>query len=306
VSDDEADEKALVPARPLPPLVLAKDLAAATPRTFVHVDRHGQVRSPARFRAIETATYGAIGVVAAGITITYGLAFGLPGVAIGLGVGFLLARSVGRVRTVQKAARLIVHDRVEEAEPILKELVARRRLARRVRALAEQNLAACAQRRGRFEDALAHLRAAIALYARGRRSPFAQAIEYGEVVNLVNLDRLREAREIFDRRHKVAPDGDYLRVHHWVTELYLAMAEGACTLDDDELHTRVRFALGLSSGAALLALLAWAEHARGDLDLAWHLLREACDRRGEVPLERTMPRLHAWIEANEANATETS
>src|SRR5262249_13212184 len=156
-------------------------------------------------------------------------------------------------------------------------------------------------------DALTHQRAAIALYSRGRRSPFAQVVEYGEIISLVNLERLREAREIFDRRHKVVPDGDYLRVHHWVTELYLDMAEGTCTVDDDDLHPRVRFRLGLSSGAALLALLAWAEHARGDLDLAWHLLREACDRRGEVPLERTMPRLHAWIEANEAAAaTESS
>lgn len=303
MADDDRDGPgtALAVRAPVPPLVLAKDLAAATPRSFVHIDRKGQVRSPARFKAIQAGAYATIGGSILLLTILYGAMFGIPGAAVGLGLGALFTRNIGRVRKIQKAARLIVHDRVDEAEALLAPLAARG--SRRVRAMAEQNLAACELRRGRYAEALAYQRAAIALHGRARRrSPFQTMVELGEVTTLVNLDRVKEARELFDRRHATVPEGDFLRIHHWAAELYVAMAEGKHAIDADELHDRARIALGMSSGVTLLALCAWAHRVGGDEDLAWHLLREAIDRRGDLPIDRLLPRLHAWMEANAAAA----
>jgi hypothetical protein len=301
VPDDPDDDtgQALVKVAPVPRLVLAKDLAAATPRSFVHIDRHGQVRSPARFRAIEAASYGLLAAITLSVTITYGMAFGAPGLIFGAAIALLFGRAIRRARRLQAAARLIINDRVEEAEVILGDLLRSRRLPRRLRALAEQNLAACHLRRGRFDEALVHQRLAIGHHARwGRHSPFARIVQYGELLTLVNLGRVAEARALFGQRHPTVPDGDYLRVHHWIAELYVCFAEGGHAIDQDELHARARTALGITSAAALLALLAWAHHVAGDVDQAWHLLRESVDRRDGMPIERTMPRLHAWIEAH--------
>ena len=302
MADD--DEKALIvrpEAAPVPKLVLAKDLAAATPRSFVHIDRHGQVRSPARFRAIEAASYAALGGTAILVTITYGMAFGVPGALLGVFLGLVFGSAIRRARRLQTAARLIINDRVEEAQPLLEELARGRRSGKRFRALVEQNLAACHLRRGRFEEALAHQRSSIVLHGK-RRSPFARIAEYGELLTLVNLGRVKEARELFGRRHAEVPSGDYLRVHHWIAELYISFAEGKHAIDGDELYTRARAALAITSAAALLALLAWAHHQLDDLDQAWHLLREAQDRETGLPIAQTMPPLHAWMEEHRAAA----
>ena len=303
MSDDPDDEKALVKVEPVPKMVLAPTLNAATPRSFVHIDRHGKVRSPTRFRVIEAVNYGLLAAIATGVTIAYGMSFGVPGVLFGVVIAALFGRAIRRARRIQAAARLLIHDRVEEAQAILEDLLRARRMPRRLRALAEQNLAACHLRRGRFEEALTHQRAAIALHNRwGRRSPFAAIVEYGEILTLVNLGRVGEARVLFGQRHPKVPAGDYLRLHHWVAELYLAFAEGKHTLDADELYDRARVALGITSAATLLALLAWAHHAAGDTDQAWHLLRESFDRRDGTPIERTLPRLHAWMEEHRVAA----
>jgi hypothetical protein len=298
-----SDDKALVKVEPVPKLVLAKDLAGASPRSFVHIDRSGAVRSPARYRAIEAASYAFLAATTVGVTITYGMAFGLPGVAIGAAMGLLFGRAIRRGRRIQQAARLLVHDRVEEAEVILQDILKSRFLPRRLRALAEQNLAACHTRRGRFEEALVHQRTAIGLHGRrGRKSPFARIVEYNELATLVNLGRVAEARALLAQRHPHVPDGDFLRIHHWLSELFICFAEGKHHLDADELHDRARVALQITSAAGLLALLAWAHHTSGDADQAWHLLREAIDRRDGTPLERAMPSLHAWMEQHRAEA----
>ncbi len=299
-----SDDKALVKVEPVPPMVLAKDLAAATPRSFVHVDRRGQVRSPARYKAIQAASYGLIATLIGGAAVLYGLILGPVGVVAALGAGALIAFNIRRVQGLQKAARLLLHDRVEEALPIL-EALANKRLQRRVRALVEQNLAACHNRRGRYAEALEHERASIALHARSRRrDPLAVSVQYAELFTLVNLDRVAEARGILAARHPVVPEGDYLRVLHWAAELYVCLAEGAHSLEADELHVRARTALGITSAAALLGLVAWAHHHAGDLDQAWLCLREADDRRAGVPIEQTLPKLHAWMEAHRDQATE--
>jgi hypothetical protein len=290
----------VVPAGPAPPMHLADSLASAPPRAFVHVDSEGQVRSPARYKALQAVSYAAAGTVVAGVTGVYGALLGVPGILIGMGLGAYLMWHVRRGRKLQEAVSLLAHDRLEEAEQMLNEVRFSFRCPRPLRALAEQNLGSIASRRGDYDTALEHQRAALVLYSRLRRkNPMRQLTEYAEVVTLVNLGRTGEARQRFDARAgEGQPQGDYLKLQYWVGELYVALAEGSHRFDGDELHARARIALQGSGAAALMALLAWAEHEAGDRDFAWHLLREAFDRRKQLHLKEGLPLLHNWMEAN--------
>ena len=288
---------------PAPPMEMARSLAEARPKAFVHVDAHGNVRSPSRYRAIQAASYGAAGAIVAGVTVVYGALLGVPGVAIGVGLGAYVGWHVRRGLKLQRATRLLVHDRLDEAEALLKDVLAGWRVPRAVRALAEQNLGSVAVRRGDFEEALKHERAAMTLYARRRkRSLFSHTVDYAEITTLVNLGRVGEARQRLEQKHGVVPTGDYLRLQHWTSELYLCLAEGEHRLPADELHERAKTALGITGAAALLGLTAWAHAQLGDTDQAWHLLREAYDRKSGIGLERALPRLWEWMEAHKTEA----
>lgn len=289
-----------LPAGPAPSMELATSLASALPRAFVHVDSDGQVRSPTRYRALQAVSYAAAGSVVAGVTGIYGALLGPPGVLIGLGLGAYLAWHVRRGRRLQEAVTLLAHDRIDEAEQVLNEVRFSFRCPRPLRAMAEQNLGAIASRRKDYEVALEHQRTALVLYASMRRkNPMRQLTEYAEEVTLVNLGRTGEARQRYDARSAEGPPlGDYLRLQHWIAELYICMAEGSHRIDADELHSRARVGLQISGAAALLGLLAWGEHEAGDVDFAWHLLREALDRRRQLHIREGLPLLAAWMDAN--------
>ncbi len=300
------ETRALVKADPVPPVVLARTLEEAEPRTFVHIDGRGQVRSPARYRAIEMATYGAMGGLTLAITLVYGAALGLPGVAVGGAVAFWFAFLLRRGRSLQKATVLIAHDRLDEAEALLAQVARSWPRPKSARALIEQNLAAIRARRGDFEGALSHQRAAMELYARsGRRGRTAMArlVEYAEITTLVNLGRVGEARHRLDERLKTPANGNYLQLQAWVAELYVCLAEGEHRLDADQLHERARTGLTITGAAALLGLCAWAHYHAGDKDQGAHLLGEAIDRREGQLIERLLPKLHEWMEAHASEAT---
>jgi hypothetical protein len=299
-NDKPDPQKALVKraeSTPTPPMVLANSLAEAPPKSFVHVDGNGQVRSASRFRAIQAMSYGAAGAIVGGVTLVYGALLGVPGVGIGLGLGAYVGWHIRRGLKLQKATRLLVHDRLDEAEALLKDVIASWRCPRNVKALAEQNLAAVYIRRGEFEEALKHQRASMMLYAKQRKKTlFARTVEYAEIATLVNLGRVGEARQRLEQKHGEVPTGDYLRMQHWVAELYVCLGEGEHRIAADDLHERAHMALGITGAAALLGLTAWGHWKINDLDQAWHLLREAFDRRTGVGIERALPRLHEWME----------
>jgi|GEM_PF-861274 len=292
---------------PAPKMELAASLSTARPRTFVHIDGKGQVRSPARYKALMAVTYGTAGALIAGVGIVYTLALGLPGALFGLGLGAWFSFAIRRQLRLNEAVRLLVHDRLDEAEAILRALSKGFRVPRRLKALIEQNLGAISVRRCDYETALGHQRAALKLYARLGRSPLGVSVSYGEVVTLVNLDRVGEARQRLEQ-HKTVPKGDFLRLLHWAAELYVCLGEGEHRLSDDELHERSRAALGMTSGSALLGLCAWAQHyaqqqlKEPDLDQAWHVLRESYDRRSGAALPRALPKLWTWMEAHRQEA----
>jgi tetratricopeptide (TPR) repeat protein len=292
-------------ASPSPPMRLAESLEQAAPRTFVHVDRKGQVRSPRRYQMLQAASYGAAAVIVGGVTVMYGALLGVPGVGIGAAFAAYFGWHLKRGRMLHKATVLLVHDQLDEAEALLNKVLASWRCPRHVAALAEQNLGAVYNRRGNFEEALAHQRASMALYARSNnKSPMRQVVEYGEMITLVNLGRAGEARQRLDQKHGKVPEGDYLRLQHWGAELYVCLAEGEHRLDPDSLHQCAIAALKITGAAALLGLTAWAHWRMKDMEQAWHLLREAYDRREGIKLERAMPLLWRWMEehATEAGA----
>lgn len=292
------DERALIPRPRGGDVSLADDLASADRDQLVHVDARGQVRSPRRFHAINAAAY-TVGGAASAWLVFLGIVGGPVTTAISLGFVGVFSSTIARVRRLNRAAQWMVEDRVEDAIPVLEGLAAARVPPRRaIRAFAEQHLGECHARRGRHAEALAHQRRALARWGARRRAPMARACELAEIVTLVNLGRTDEARRLADERRPAAPEGDWLELLRSTSELYVAFAEGDHRLDDDELHARARTALAVSRAAALLALTAWAHHRRGDEDQAWHLLREALDRRAGLPIAQTMPRLHAWIEAH--------
>src|SRR5690606_37320985 len=123
----------------------------------------------------------------------------------------------------------------------------------------------------------------------------ARVARYSEVYLLVNVGRLDEARAKLEELGPV-PEGEYYRISHWGAELYLALAEGTHTIDEDELHRRAKDALAITSAAGLLGLLAWAFDQQGDGEMAALLLDEARDRHPGQKLSGPMPLLEAWMQ----------
>lgn len=282
----------------VPRMELARSLDEAGPRTFVYVDGKGRVRSPRRYRIVQAMGYTALGALVLGSTLLYTSLFGPLGATLGVLLGIVAGRSLMLTREINQAALLSSHDRLDEAELILRRMLKRRLVARRLRALAHHNLGAVATRRGDHREALNHLREAVALYqASWRKSPHLRSCQYGEVIALCNLGRTEEAKGRLDAMREM-PEGDYLLVKHWTTQLYLAFCQGRVRLEEDDLWRRAQRALRITSSSALLSLCAWAYKQRGDLDMAWHLLRESYERLDGVPLLRTMPPLWTWMEQN--------
>lgn len=283
--------------RDVPRMQLARSLEEAGPRTFVYIDGKGRVRSPARYRAMQVLSYSALGAVIVGSTALYASLFGPAGALVGVVLGAAAGRSLLLTRQINHAALLSSHDRLDEAELILRRLLRRPLVARRVRALAHHNLGAVATRRGDHAEALEQLRAAIVLYqAAWRESPHLRSCQYGEIIALCNLGRADEAAQrLLSMRQE--PEGDYLLIKHWTARLYLDFSRNQPeAYSPDELWDRARCALRITSSSALLALCAWAFERHGEQDMAWHLLREAYERLDGVPLLRTMPPLWRWME----------
>lgn len=300
-----AIEQALVmPPRELPRMQLARSLEEAGPRSFVFIDNHGRVRSPLRYRVMHAISYALLSSILVGGSVLYTYLLGPQGLLFGLVFGGLIGRNLWLTRQINQAALLSSHDRLDEAEGTLLRLLRRRWVGRRLRALIHHNLGAVSTRRGDHAEALRQLRQAVAHYQISwRRSPHLRSCQYGEVIALCNLGRLAEAKQKLQAL-PAAPEGDYLLLKQWTTELYVRFACTETPPGSAELWTRAERALRITASSALLALCAWAytQEAARDLDLAWHLLREALDRLDGEPLQQIMPPLWRWMQDNRAAA----
>lgn len=293
--DSQRSVPAVVERRRVPRAVLARSLDGAASGMLVHVDRHGNVRSPTRYRVLQGLGYVGLGGILS-LPFLYGALLGPAGALLGAG---LTALSVLRVRpgvAVQRAVRLTVHGRFDEAEALLRGVVESRLAPRPTRAAAHHGLAVCRAMHGDYDAALGHARLAHQRW--DRSSVQAHMRSYLEINLLVNLGRPGEARAQLEAMGGV-PAGEFLRVAHWMSELYVCLAEGDHELSDDELYERARKALAMTASSGLLGLCAWAYDRRGDRDQAEHLLAEAFDRLTDERVERMMPRIYSWMEENQ-------
>lgn len=296
------------PPQDVPRMELARSLEEAGPRTFVYIDNQGRVRSPVQYRLMQVFSYSMLAAILVGGTALYASLLGPQGLLFGVMFSALVGRNLRLTRQINQAALLSSHDRLDEAEVLLRRLLGRRLVGRRLRALIHHNLGAVATRRGDHEEALGQLRSAIGLYqAAWRRSPHLRSCQYGEVIALCNLRRADEARQRLLSLPEQS-EGDYLLVKYWTTELYVRFCRGDAPPDDGTLWERAERALRITSSAALLALCAWGftkgsgKQAESNLDMAWHLLREAFDRLDGEPLRTIMPPLWQWMTENRGTA----
>jgi tetratricopeptide (TPR) repeat protein len=296
------------PPQDVPRMELARSLEEAGPRTFVYIDNQGRVRSPVQYRLMQVFSYSMLAAILIGGTALYASLLGPQGLLFGVMFSALVGRNLRLTRQINQAALLSSHDRLDEAEVLLRRLLSRRLVGRRLRALIHHNLGAVATRRGDHEEALGQLRSAIGLYqAAWRRSPHLRSCQYGEVIALCNLRRADEARQRLLSLPEQS-EGDYLLVKYWTTELYVRFCRGDAPPDDGTLWERAERALRITSSAALLALCAWGftrspgKQSESNLDMAWHLLREAFDRLDGEPLRTIMPPLWQWMTENRGTA----
>lgn len=296
------------PPRNVPDMRLAKTLDEAGPRTFVYIDNQGRVRSPLHYRAMQVLSYSLLAGILVGGSVLYSLLLGPQGMLFGVVFGLLIGRNLRSTRQINQAALLSSHDRLDEAEIILRRLLRRRFLGKRLRALCHHNLGAVATRRGDHEEALTQLRQAIGLYqAAWPRSPHLRSCQYGEIIALCNLRRGEEGKQRWLSLPK-QEEGDYLQIKAWTTELYLAFTCDQPPTLDNELWERSRRALRITAASALLALHAWAflRSSESNRDMGLHLLREAFDRLDGEPLSLIMPPLWRWMEQHRSQVDEAA
>lgn len=296
------------PPRDVPNMRLANTLDEAGPRTFVYIDNQGRVRSPIHYRAMQALSYSLLASILVGGSVLYSMLLGPQGLLFGVVFGLLIGRNLRSTRQINQAALLSSHDRLDEAEVLLRRLLRRRFLGKRLRALCHHNLGAVATRRGDHEEALLQLRQAIGLYqAAWPRSPHLRSCQYGEIIALCNLRRGDEANGRWQSLPK-QQEGDYLQIKAWTTQLYLAFTLDEPPALDSELWERSRRALRITAASALLALYAWAflRSSESNHDMGLHLLREAFDRLDGEPLSQIMPPLWRWMEQHRSQLGEAA
>src|SRR5689334_4230837 len=257
-------DQALVPVRPM----IARDLDKAGKGQLVYVGRDGEVKDPAGVRNRQMAAYLAFGgITAAGVALA-ATSFPLliPFYAL------LGGRFLGTVRAVKRVnqASVALSNGDAAAGRALAEPVARAWWAPgRVRALAELRVAIADALEGHGEQALDRVR-----LARSKLSPRLiqhQFSYYTEINLLTALGRTKEARVVLEARGGV-PGGEVLRLSYWIAQMHLAVAEGsiqsANTIDEAELHERMRKGLSMTAGRDLLLLCACYYAHRGEHDEA--------------------------------------
>lgn len=278
---------------------LSASLAAAARDEFVYVGRRGEIRSPARYRA-QRAVGISLAALAAVVGVGLSFALSAPWLAgLYLAVSGYGAAAWWMSERLKQGAALVAVDRLDEAEANLRPLTTSRLASKTIRALAWQNLAGVAVRRGRHAEGLEHVRRCDALLATARLArsgPWRWINVFSEVQLLAQLGRVEEARELLPRLIR-APDGEYFQVLRMNAELMLAFATGAPDELPGDLHPWTRQALSTTTAELALVLLAWAHRERGDHDMADHLLHEARDRLEPSLFARIYPKVWRWLSA---------
>lgn len=275
--------------------VYADDLETAGPRDLLSIDQRGNVVPAPRRRIMAGARYGLLLILLALEAVAGYQVWGAPGLAVAAVLGALVAWRLQLEAQLRRGVGALAEQRVDEATDTFERLRARKVLPVGWRARAIDGLSRCAYERGDVELALELTREADRRRRPRSRNVHAMWTRYREVMCLVRLGRVAEARSRLEALGP-APTEGVLRVASSVAELFVAFGEGSHAFDDGALHERATLALGITSSAPWLALLAWAFDRSGDGEMARLLADEAMDRPNEH-LERAMPEVKAWLDA---------
>lgn len=277
---------------------LAKGSAAesASQRALVAIDRDGFVIPPLRRYAGQAAAYSALGLL--GTIGFYTLAAGDP-LVMALSLVGTAAWGHGILVThwLERASALMLRDDLDAAETILRRCLRPPWGSEAVRAQAHLRLSNLYSRRGEHRQAQESAAVAVRLFSAEYppQPQFVQLSRYQEIRSLINLGKQADARFQFEEIDSV-PVGDFLRAQHYLTELYLALADERLPMLDTALWERSELALRTPSAEPLIALCAWGFCQLGERSTSRDLLSLAQQRICE-PLDRTLPFLHRFIES---------
>jgi hypothetical protein len=287
-----------------PRMQIAADLESADERTFVYVDNSGRVRSPRRYRLRQLGSWSLLAALALASAAVFAPFGGTWGLLAALLLLALVLHLVLLSSWIQRGVVLLAHDRLELAERLLARAARFSLHQIGMRALAEQNRSALAQRRGDHALALRLNRQALALLERIPR-PFGRGLHhyllrYGEVILLCNLDQPDAARRRLGTISE-PPPGEYILLRRWTAELYLALVEGRPALDADALLRLTARAEQLRASPELLALCAWGWEALGDRARSRSCLGRAGAQEEGPSIAQGLPQLARWIDAARAD-----
>ena len=276
---------------------LARSLKSAAVGEVMALDERGDVVNPSRSR-LEGARLWLAAAAVGG--------FAWASVAVLGGAGLLgpafLAASLGliswesrRLRELKHAIALAASGRRDEAQAAFEALEARRPAAG-LAATIDYWLGSLAWQRSDMAEAERRYDAALAVCRRaGRLEVLRWIIEFSRAQLLAVTGRIEQAVRLRAELDQ-APAGEYFVVARNLTDLTIAFHRGSPDELPEDLYDWAREALEMNRFGHGLVLLAWAFDARGDSDMAQHLLREAPDRLEACFLAECDPALHRWME----------
>ena len=289
-----------VPAEPVR-FRLARSLKAASVGEVMALDERGDVVDPRRSRMHGARVWlGAAMIGGAGWAgvVTLGGAAALGPVFFAACLG-LMAWESRKLGDLKAAIALAAAGRRDEASAAFAELE-KRRSSPTMRATIDYWIGSLTWQRGDLPEAERRLDAALAgCHRSGRLDVLRWIVEFSRAQLASVRGELERAERIRGELER-APDGDYFRLARMLTDLSIAFHRGSADKLPEELHDWAREALEMNRFGHGLVLLAWAFAARGERDMAEHLLREAPDRLEASFLAECDPVLHAWMEARRA------
>lgn len=275
------------------PVRAARSVDDIRPGEILLVDRRGKVISPRSLRRRKIVLAGLVVLEAAcGYTLAGPIGLGVLGGVAAAVVWFSLGgwlRGVGRAQTLTSLGRL------DEAEALLGDLERRRLLPRRARASVERIIADLARRRGDLIEAERRLDAALAICGRrGVARLIRTTIRFRQIDLFAMTGRADDATRLRPELDRAR--GEVFDAYRRTSDLFIAFARASTDALPDDPHEWARQLLSANTSGPELVALSWAYDARGDRDMAEHLLAEAPSRMGTLDLARSHPPLGAWMD----------
>lgn len=264
------------------------------------LDRRGQVLSPRQSRAYSAWGWVRLGLVGGSVGVVTAALFGsgIAGIACVFAFAGPIAWQLRLQPAFKRALALAAAGRREEARAAF-EALELRGMPDSYRPMLDTQMGGVLWLLGEHTAALERYNRAVDAYRRSRRykdHPGYWVCAFNRAQILASTGDVERAEKL-SRELRDAPDGEYFRMEHMLTELLLAFhADDPDRLTED-LYDWARDSLATNRMGLSVVLLAWAFDRRGDADMRDHMLSEAPERLEGYYLEDSAPRVHAWMQA---------